>query len=182
MSRAFGGSGYVEVLSFPFISAADFDALQLPDDDPRRQAVRLANPSSDDEPLMRTTLLPGLLRTLVRNLGRGFGDLSLYEMGLVYLPRPGRAARARRGSGSTGGQPPEELAALEAALPEQPLHAAVVLAGNREPAGWWGPGRPRSGQTRCRQPGISRPRPTSRSPSARRGSSPGTRAGARSCL
>jgi len=140
VSRAFAGSGYVEVLSFPFISAADFDALQLADDDPRRRAVRLANPLGDDEPLMRTTLLPGLLRTLVRNAGRGFSDLALYEMGLVYLPRPGaprRAPRLRVDRGPTA----EELAALEAALPEQPLHAAVVLAGNREPAGWWGPGR-----------------------------------------
>ncbi len=140
VSRAFGGSGYVEVLSFPFISTADFDALQLPDDDPRRLAVRLANPVSDDEPLMRTTLLPGLLRTLVRNLGRGFGDLALYEMGLVYLPRqdaPRRAPQLRVDRGPAT----EEIAALEAALPRQPLHAAVVLAGNREPAGWWGAGR-----------------------------------------
>ncbi len=140
VSRAFAGSGYVEVLSFPFISAADFDALQLPDDDPRRRAVRLANPLGDDEPLMRTTLLPGLLRTLVRNAGRGFGDLALYEMGLVYLPHPGaprRAPRLRVDRGPTA----EELAALDAALPEQPLHAAVALAGNREPASWWGPGR-----------------------------------------
>jgi phenylalanyl-tRNA synthetase beta chain len=142
VSRAFGGSGYVEVLSFPFSSAADFDALQLADDDPRRRAVRLANPLSDDEPLMRTTLLPGLLRTLVRNLGRGFGDLALYEMGLVYLPRPAqpgavvRAPRLRVDRGPTG----SELAVLDNALPRQPLHAAVVLAGNRWPAGWWGPG------------------------------------------
>jgi len=141
VSRAFGGCGYVEVLSFPFISSADFDALQLPAGDPRRRAVRLANPLGDDEPLMRTTLLPGLLRTLVRNLGRGFGDLALYEMGLVYLPRQGaprHASRLRVDRGPTA----DELAAVDAALPEQPLHGAVVLAGNREPAGWWGFGRP----------------------------------------
>ena len=141
MSRAFGGAGYVEVLSFPFSSTTDFDALQLATGDPRRRAVRLANPLSDDEPLMRTTLLPGLFRTLVRNLGRGFGDLALYEMGLVYLPRDGAVAQAPRlrvDRGPTGA----ELAMLEEALPEQPLHAAVVLAGNRQPAGWWGGGTP----------------------------------------
>ncbi len=141
VSRAFGGCGYVEVLSFPFISSADFDALQLPADDPRRRAVRLANPLSDDEPLMRTTLLPGLFRTLVRNLGRGFGDLALYEMGSVCLPRRGAPRRARRLPVDRG-PTADELAAVNAALPEQPLHGAVVLAGNREPAGWWGPGRP----------------------------------------
>ncbi len=142
VSRAFAGSGYVEVLSFPFTSAADFDALQLAADDPRCRAVRLANPLSDDEPLMRTTLLPGLLRTLVRNLGRGFADLALYEMGLVYLPRPaqpGAPAAAPRLPVDRG-PTAAELAALEDALPGQPLHAAVVLAGNRWPAGWWGRG------------------------------------------
>jgi phenylalanyl-tRNA synthetase beta chain len=35
-----------------------------------------------------------------------------------------------------------EVAALDAALPDQPLHLAVVLAGEREAAGWWGNGRP----------------------------------------
>ncbi len=140
MSRTAAAAGYVEVLSFPFTSAADFDALQLPDDDPRRRAMALANPLRDDAPLLRTTLLPGLLRTLVRNLGRGFGDLSLYEMGLVYLPRaagPRQAPRLRVDRGPTAA----ELASLDAALPRQPLHCAVVLAGNREPAGWWGDGR-----------------------------------------
>jgi phenylalanyl-tRNA synthetase beta chain len=143
VSRAFGSAGYVEVLSFPFISATDFDALQLTDDDPRRRAVRLANPIADDEPLLRTTLLPGLLRTLMRNLGRGFGDLALYEIGLVYLPRPALATSPRRAPGLRvdRGPSPQEVAMLEAAIPAQPLHAAVVLAGNRAPAGWWGPGR-----------------------------------------
>ena len=38
----------------------------------------------------------------------------------------------------------ETLAALLGAVPEQPWHVAVALAGNREPRGWWGPGRPAS--------------------------------------
>jgi phenylalanyl-tRNA synthetase beta chain len=36
----------------------------------------------------------------------------------------------------------ETLAAMEAALPEQPAHVAVVLTGAWERAGWWGSGRP----------------------------------------
>jgi phenylalanyl-tRNA synthetase beta chain len=139
-SRALAHHGLVEVLSWPFTSVADFDRLQLPADDPRRLAVRLANPLSDDEPLMRTTLLPGMLRTLARNLGRGFTDVLLYEFGLVFRPRPGAAPtapilRVDRGPAV------HELAELEAALPDQPLRAAVVLAGNADPAGYWGPGR-----------------------------------------
>ncbi|MGO8956539.1 MAG: phenylalanine--tRNA ligase subunit beta [Streptosporangiaceae bacterium] len=139
--RALAYSGLVEVLSQPFASPADFDKLQLPADDPRRSAVRLSNPLSEDEPLMRTTLLPGLLRTLARNLGRGFTDVPLYEFGLVFRPRPDAAPvaptlRVDRGPAV------HEIAELDAALPDQPLRVAVVQAGNAEPAGYWGEGRP----------------------------------------
>ena len=62
IARALAGAGYVEVPSSPFGSAADFDRLQLPPGDPRRRAVLLANPIRDEEPQLRTTLLPGLFR------------------------------------------------------------------------------------------------------------------------
>jgi phenylalanyl-tRNA synthetase beta chain len=138
--RALADAGYVEVLSQPFGSAADHDRLLLPADDPRRRALAVANPLSDDEPLLRTTLLPGLLRVLARNAGRGFSDVALFEMGLVFRPRPespGTAPILPVDRGPTE----QELASLEAALPDQPLRVAAVLAGDRELPGWWGPGR-----------------------------------------
>jgi phenylalanyl-tRNA synthetase beta chain len=141
IGRALAGAGYVEVLSTPFGSAADADRMQLRSDDPRRNAPRLVNPISEEEPLMRSTLLPGLLGVLARNVGRGFADLVLFEMGRVFLDRPGGQPSApilRVDRGPTA----QELAALQAALPGQPLHLAVVLAGDRELPGWWGPGRP----------------------------------------
>ncbi len=138
--RRLAGAGYVEVLSTPFVSAADADRLQLPPEDPRRDMLALANPLNDDEPLLQTTLLPGLFRVLGRNIGRGFADVALFEMSLVFLPRLG--GRTVPPALPVDRAPTfEELAALEAALPDQPLHVAAVLAGEREPAGWWGPGR-----------------------------------------
>jgi phenylalanyl-tRNA synthetase beta chain len=140
IGRALAGAGYVEVLSSPFVPPADADRMQLPPDDPRRRAPRVVNPIRDEEPLMRTTLVPGLLRVLNRNLGRGFADAALFETGLVFRNRPG-------GPGIAPIPPvdraptPAERAELEAALPDQPLHLAVVLAGHREQPGWWGPGR-----------------------------------------
>jgi phenylalanyl-tRNA synthetase beta chain len=141
VGRSLAEAGYVEVLSQPFAAAADFDRLQLPADDARRTALRLANPLSEDEPLLRTTLLPGLLRVLARNVGRGFADVALYEMGTVFRPRPGSPGIAPilpvdRGPTAA------ELASLEAGLPAQPLRLGVVLAGDRELPGWWGGGRP----------------------------------------
>jgi phenylalanyl-tRNA synthetase beta chain len=140
VGRTLADVGYVEVLSSPFTSTADFGRLQLPAGDARRTALRLANPLSEDEPLLRTTLLPGLLRVLARNVGRGFPDVELYEMGRVFRPRPGSPGIAPilpvdRGPTAV------EVASLEAGLPGQPLRLGLVLAGERELAGWWGPGR-----------------------------------------
>ncbi len=147
IGRALAGSGYVEVISGPFGSAADFDRMQLPAGDVRRRAVRLANPIRDEEPLMRSTLLPGLFRVAGRNLGRGFADLALFEIGNAFL------AGAEAGGGGVAPvlavdrRPGEhDLSRLNAAVPDQPRLAACVLTGKIEPAGWWGEGRQASYQ------------------------------------
>ena len=140
VGRAVAESGYVEVLSSPFASRSDADRLGLPPEDLRRPAVVVANPLSEDEPLLRTTLLPGLFRVLARNVGRGFADAALFEIGLIFRPRPG-AAPAAPILPVDRGPTVAELATLEAALPDQPQRIAAVLTGARELDGWWGPGR-----------------------------------------
>ncbi len=139
VGRALAEAGYVEVLSYPFVSPAALDALGLPEGDPRRNALRLANPLSDEEPLLRTTLLPPLLAAVRRNLGRGARDLALYELGLVFHPSPVRTPPPQMGVAHRPSD--EELAASEAVVPDQPWHVAAVLTGEVEPAGWWGAGR-----------------------------------------
>jgi len=140
VGRSLAESGYVEVLSSPFASRSDADRLGLSAEDLRRPAVVVANPLSEDEPLLRTTLLPGLFRVLARNIGRGFADTALFEIGLVFRPRPG-AAPAAPILAVDRGPTVAELASLESALPDQPQRLAAVLAGARELEGWWGPGR-----------------------------------------
>jgi phenylalanyl-tRNA synthetase beta chain len=142
LGQVLAGAGYVEVISGPFGSEADFDRLGLAAGDRRRRAVRLANPIREEEPLMRTTLLPGLFRVISRNAGRGFADLALFEIGNVAIAhtRPLVAPILPVDRGPTG----EELASLQAALPDQPRHVGVVLSGEREPSGWWGQGRQES--------------------------------------
>jgi phenylalanyl-tRNA synthetase beta chain len=141
VSRTLAGAGFVEVNADPFAPAGEADDLMLPPEDPRRPAVRVANPLSEDQPHLRTTLLPGLFRTLTRNVGRGFPDTALYETGLVFRPRPGSPGVAPI-LATDRGPTVAELASLEAALPDQPQRVAAVLAGDRELPGWWGPGRP----------------------------------------
>ena len=138
VGRTLAGAGCVEVISFPFVGDAAFDALGLPADDVLRHTVRLANPLSAEEPSYTTTLLPGLLRAAARNLGRGATGVALFETGSVAFPADRGPAPVL---GVDGPPSPDELAQLFAAIPEQPLHLAVVLAGERERAGWWGTGR-----------------------------------------
>ncbi|TXS28850.1 phenylalanine--tRNA ligase subunit beta [Streptomyces sp. ms191] len=140
VGRALAGAGYVEALNYPFIGEQVFDQLGLDAEDACRRVVKLVNPLSDEEPALRTTLLPGLLGALRRNDGRGSHDLALFETGLVF--------RATGNAGVTVRLPVDrrptdaEIAEVNAALPAQPRHAAVVLAGAREQAGWWGKGHP----------------------------------------
>ncbi|HSO65173.1 MAG TPA: phenylalanine--tRNA ligase subunit beta, partial [Ornithinibacter sp.] len=101
---------------------------------------RLANPLSDEQPLMRTRLLATMVDALRRNVARGTRDVGLFELGLVV------ALEGTQGTAPTedvGIRPSEEtLAAIRDAVPPQPRHVAVLLAGDRERAGWWGDGRP----------------------------------------
>ncbi|GAA2261367.1 phenylalanine--tRNA ligase subunit beta [Streptomyces amakusaensis] len=140
VGRALAGAGYVEAPNYPFIGARVLDQLDLPADDPARRLVTLVNPLSDEEPSLRSTLLPGLLGALRRNTGRGSHDLALFETGLVFHPAAEQAAAL---SLPVDRRPTDaEIAVLDAALPVQPRHAAVVLAGARERSGWWGGGHP----------------------------------------
>ncbi len=139
IGRTLAGAGWVEVVDFPFVGEPDLDALGLEADDPRRSVLRLSNPLSSEAPAMTTTLLPALLRTAGRNVGLGASSVAVFETATVTLPRSTDAAPIlpvdRRPTDA-------ELDALVKALPDQPLHLGLVAAGEADPAGWWGPGRP----------------------------------------
>jgi phenylalanyl-tRNA synthetase beta chain len=89
---------------------------------------------------LRTTLLPPLLAALRRNLGRGHRDVALFEIAPVILP--GGPLPVAPAAGVDGPPSPQQLAAIDELLPHQPWHVATVIAGDAEPAGWWGGGRP----------------------------------------
>jgi phenylalanyl-tRNA synthetase beta chain len=139
IGRALADAGYAEVLTSPFVDAASADRLILPAADPRVPSVRIANPVSEEEPFLRATLLPGLFAALARNVGRGMVDVALFETGPVFRARPGAVAPPSLPAGTRPSD--ADLAALDAALPDQPARIAAVLAGNRERPGWRGPGR-----------------------------------------
>ncbi len=139
INAALAVSGFVEVLLFPFASVEDLDRMDVSADDPRRALVRLANPLSEAAPYLRTSLLPGLFAAIQRNTSRGNDDLALFESGRVFF----NTSTAATPVPSVAGRPSDqELAAIEAALPEQPRHLAAVLSGAWRPSGWRGAGEP----------------------------------------
>ncbi len=133
------GDGLVEVKTFPFAGAADFDRLGLPADDSRRRQVLLENPLSAEEPGMTTTLLTGLLKSLALNIGRGHADVHITETGRVFLPKSDSAEAPIYGVDRRPTD--DEIAAFAAALPDQPHHVGLVMSGERVRSGWAGPGR-----------------------------------------
>src|SRR3954447_2024802 len=139
---ALAGAGLVEVKSWPFVGDGDFDRLGLPADDPLRATIRVANPLSEEAPLLATTLLPRLLETTARNLGRGATAVGVFEAAPVFFPTA--AGRKPPILGVARRPDDDELAELMAAVPPQPLTLAVVLSGERQLSGWWGAGRPTS--------------------------------------
>ena len=131
--------GLSEVWSPPFVGDAQHAALGL---DPAAEAartVRIANPLSDEQPLLRTRLLTTLVDDVRRNVARGAGDVALFETGLVVQLEGEQRPAPTVDVGVHPGQ--DVLAAIHAAVPAQPRHIAFVLAGDRDRGGWWGSGR-----------------------------------------
>ena len=139
IGKSLAMSGYVEILPTPFLPAGVFDAWGLPVDDPRRTTAKVLNPLETDRPELASTLLPGLLEVLARNISRGTVDVALFAVAQVVQPTSESRAVDLV---PTHRRPTEgEVAMLNGSLPRQPQHVGVVLTGLRERRGPWGPGR-----------------------------------------
>jgi phenylalanyl-tRNA synthetase beta chain len=112
VSQSLQGSGLSEVMTFPAARPGDPDALQLAPDDRRRRAVELLNPIQSTDSVLRTTLVPSLLRATQANLRRQVERLRLFEVSRLFLAREADD------------------------LPEEPLQAVAVLS-DAEGASLW---------------------------------------------
>lgn len=136
--RALAEHGLHEVLSYPFVGDDVHDRLGVPADDPRRRMIRLANPLADDAPYLRTSVLATLIEVARRNVGRG-NDLAIMELGMVTR---GRDLQPSPLPPVAQLPDPATLAAIHAAVPEQPTHLAAIMAGPTAPGGALGRPRP----------------------------------------
>jgi phenylalanyl-tRNA synthetase beta chain len=104
--------GFSEILSYSFISPQATDKLQLSHDDRRLRPLPIRNPLSEDQSVMRTSLVPGLLETAASNQRQNNFDLRLFELSKVFFPK----------------------AADE--LPEERLNLSGLLCGLRRSQAW----------------------------------------------
>lgn len=123
-------AGSTEVLAFPFVTEAENAQYGSVDGAPVA-SVKLANALDASRPLLRRSLLPGLVEVARRNLSRGLTDLDVFEIGLVFTPESGREYGTATLPSGTSRPSAEELAALVDGIPPQPRHVAVLLTGNR---------------------------------------------------
>ncbi len=78
------GLGFLEVMSFSFISEKAIEKLNLPKDDGRNRPLKILNPLGEDTRVMRPSLAPGMLQTLALNMNRGNDSAYLYEIAAVF--------------------------------------------------------------------------------------------------
>lgn len=127
------GRGLYEAVGWTFTAPTLHDRLRLAQDDPRRRAPVLENPLSEDQSLLRTTLLGSLLDVAAHNSARGMSDLRFFEVGTLFVLDGNRdacddgagAADHARGPGETGVCEHRAL--------------AVLLSGRIAPATWGAP-------------------------------------------
>lgn len=111
IARILSGLGLAEARTGSFGSPAELDALGFAADHPARAMVELENPTSDDQPCLRTTLLPGLLTSAARNVAQHADSIGLYEIAPAYF--------------ATGEQ-----------LPDERLMLGAVFSGLRAVRSW----------------------------------------------
>jgi phenylalanyl-tRNA synthetase beta chain len=118
LRAALEGAGFAEAVNFSFVAVRELEPLE-PNGAGGAAGIALKNPISAELAIMRTSLVPSLLRNVAHNRRQRVEDVRLYELARVYLPSaPGRG----------GDEPAVEQGRLSG-----------VLAGRRVPAGWSAP-------------------------------------------
>ncbi len=78
-------SGFTEVINYSFFNINKLKMLSISDTDRRRQVVTLSNPLSQEDCLLRSTLIPALIDNFKFNLDRGIKDIRLFEIAKVFI-------------------------------------------------------------------------------------------------
>jgi phenylalanyl-tRNA synthetase beta chain len=135
--------GFDQIVGWSFTDPGENDRLRIPAGDPRAEAVLLANPLSEDQSAMRTTLLGSLLDVASRNLARDADAVALFESGQIYLNTP---PTGRNPTPDVGNRPVDPLAGAfvgEQGAPfTEPHRFAALAVGPLVEQSWRGGGEP----------------------------------------
>jgi len=129
--------GLAEVQTFPFTNQETIDQMGFVGE--RASTYRIANPMSEEFPLMRVHLVPGLIEVAARNISRGAKDFAIFEMGSIF-----RSAQKLVPAVSPviGSRPDAKtIEAIYASVPPQAFHVAGLLVGKVENEDWQGKAR-----------------------------------------
>ncbi|MBU0967949.1 MAG: phenylalanine--tRNA ligase subunit beta [Proteobacteria bacterium] len=114
VSAAMTALGFYEAINYSFVNPRHLDMLGLAEDDARKKMVQLLNPLAEDQSVLRSMLLPGLLDNVRRNVNYQVADIRLFEIGKCFVP-------------GTGLEQPEESTYLTAVLSGRRLPGAPLL-------------------------------------------------------
>jgi phenylalanyl-tRNA synthetase beta chain len=117
------GRGLHEIVGWSFADPELLDRLRLPGDHEMRRMVRIENPMSEGQSIMRPTLIGSLLDAARHNVARNGPDVAIFESGTVYRA----LAEDRAGDAGGDGYPADEHHGLGA-----------LLSGELEPRSWRG--------------------------------------------
>jgi phenylalanyl-tRNA synthetase beta chain len=84
LREAMRKTGFSEVINYSFMGMSSLDMIAIPEADRRRKVIAINNPLSQDECLLRTTLIPALIGNLKYNLDRGIEDIRFFEISRVF--------------------------------------------------------------------------------------------------
>ncbi len=112
LRQAIVAAGFSEAMNYSFVASDSLAKIGVTADDSRSLQIKILNPLSEDQSVMRTSLVPSLLETVSRNLNYRSSDLSLFELRPVFLTDP------------------EKDQCFEK------LSLTAVMSGQREPEGW----------------------------------------------
>ncbi|MGN6217310.1 MAG: phenylalanine--tRNA ligase subunit beta [Solirubrobacterales bacterium] len=121
--------GFDQAVGWSFTDPGESERLRIPAEDPRAQPVMLANPLSEEQSAMRTTLLGSLLDIASRNVARGATSLALFESARVYLTEAATSTTGRKSVDVTGNRPVDPLAGRFAGDQPAPFAEPHRLAG-----------------------------------------------------
>ena len=113
MKRLMTGAGFTEVITYSFIHELAPDRLRLDQDDPRRELIYILNPLREDQAVMRTSLVPGLLDTVSHNSARQVKNVKIFEIGKIFIRSQTQA------------------------LPQEPEMLTALWAGSRSETSWY---------------------------------------------